>query len=226
MRSGPSTSYGIVTTISQSVWYQILGISANSDWFRIKMDGIAGQAWIYRDLTRQIGPLAGLPRIAAGDGSPPATAASPPQSEQQTAPQQPSSQQPASPPPASQAPAVSSITIELSLPDDGRINLDVTWTDTSACAQVYNLYYRASADSSVYFSLETAVTSSTGSSKSLSFETLPVSSFISAWCGSKSGGRQVAEVQIDPTQAGTYSSLPEQPSSDALALERPANADD
>ena len=220
VRSGPSTSYGVVTTISAGVWYQILGISASSNWFRIKMDGIAGQTWVFRDLTRLVGPLASATRIVEGDSSPPATAASPPQNEQQATPQQPSSQQQASPPTPPPAPAVSSITIELSLPDDGSINLDVTWTDSTACAQVYNLYYRASADSSVYFSLETAVTSSTAGSKSLSFETLPVSSFISAWCGTSSGGRQVAEVQIDPTQAGTYSSQPEQPQSDALALEQ------
>ena len=220
VRSGPSTSYGVVTTISAGVWYQILGISASSNWFRIKVDGIAGQTWVFRDLTRLVGPLASATRIVEGDSSPPATAASPPQNQQQATPQQPSSQQQASPPTPPPAPAVSSITIELSLPDDGRINLDVTWTDTTACAQVFNLYYRASADSSVYFSLETAVTSSTASSKSLSFETLPVSSFISAWCGTSSGGRQVAEVQIDPTQAGTYSSQPEQPQSDALALEQ------
>ncbi|MCY4118884.1 MAG: putative Ig domain-containing protein [Caldilineaceae bacterium] len=220
VRSGPSTSYGIVTTTSPDVWYQILGISASSNWFRIKMDGIAGQTWVFRDLTRLVGPLASATRTVEGESSPPATAASPPQNGQQATPQQPSSQQQASPPPAPPAPAVSSITIELSLPDDGRIDLDVTWTDSTACAQVYNLYYRASADSSVYFSLETAVTSSTAGSKSLSFETLPVSSFISAWCGTSSGGRQVAEVQIDPTQAGTYSSQPVQPQSDALALEQ------
>ncbi len=220
VRSGPSTSYGIVTTTSPDIWYQILGISASSNWFRIKMDGIAGQTWVFRDLTRLVGPLASATRTVEGESSPPATAASPPKNGQQATPQQPSSQQQASPPPAPPAPAVSSITIELSLPDDGRINLDVTWTDSTACAQVYNLYYRASADSSVYFSLETAVTSSTAGSKSLSFETLPVSSFISAWCGTSSGGRQVAEVQIDPTQAGTYSSQPVQPQSDALALEQ------
>ena len=220
VRSGPSTSYGVVTTISAGMWYQILGISASSNWFRIKMDGIAGQTWVFRDLTRLVGPLASATRIVEGDSSPPATAASPPQNEQQATPQQPSSQQQASPPTSPPAPAVSSITIELSLLDDGRIDLDVTWTDTSACAQVYNLYYRANVDSSVYFSLETAVTSSTASSKSLSFETLPASSFISAWCGTSSGGRQVAEVQIDPTQAGTYSSQPEQPQPDALALEQ------
>ncbi|MDE0070779.1 MAG: putative Ig domain-containing protein [Caldilineaceae bacterium] len=220
VRSGPSTSYGIVTTTSPDIWYQILGISASSNWFRIKMDGIAGQTWVFRDLTRLVGPLASAIRTVEGESSPPATAASPPKNGQQATPQQPSSQQQASPPPAPPAPAVSSITIELSLPDDGRIDLDVTWTDSTACAQVYNLYYRASADSSVYFSLETAVTSSTASSKSLSFETLPVSSFISAWCGTSSGGRQVAEVQIDPTQAGTYSSQPVQPQSDALVLEQ------
>ena len=220
VRSGPSTSYGVVTTLSAGVWYQILGISASSNWFKIKVDGIAGQTWVFRDLTRLVGPLTSATRFVEGDSSPPATAASPPQSQQHATPQQPSSQQQASPPTPPPAPAVSSITIELSLPDDGRINLDVTWTDTTACAQVYNLYYRASAASSVYFSLETAVTSSTASSKSLSFETLPVSSFISAWCGTSSGGRQVAEVQIDPTQAGTYSSQSEQPQSDALALEQ------
>ena len=112
---------------------------------------------------------------------------------------------------------MSSITIELTLPSDGRINLAVNWTDAGACAQVYKLYYRSNTDSPTYFSLETAVTSSTASSKNLSFQTLPANSFISAWCGSSSAGRQVAEVQVDATSAGTYSSLPYHPSSDAVA---------
>ncbi len=198
VRSGPSTSHGVVTTLSQGTWSEILGVDTQSQWFKIKVDGITGQAWVLRDLTRLAGSLSGVEQIAVDTNPPPTTAASPP---------------PASPPP----PAVSSITIELTLPSDGRINLEVNWADASACAQVYKLYYRSNTDSPTYFSLETAVTSSTASSKNLSFQTLPANSFISAWCGSSSAGRQVAEVQVDATSAGTYSSLPYHPSSDAVA---------
>ena len=192
VRSGPSTSYGVVTTLSQGTWSEILGVDTQSQWFKIKVDGIAGQAWVLRDLTHLAGSLSGVEQIAADANPPPTTAASPP-------------------------PAVSSITIDLTLPSDGRINLEVNWADASACAQVYKLYYRSNTDSPTYFSLETAVTSSTASSKNLSFQTLPANSFISAWCGSSSAGRQVAEVQVDATSAGTYSSLPYHPSSDAVA---------
>ena len=199
VRSGPSTTHGVVTTLSQGTWSEILGVDAQSEWFKIKVDGITGPAWVLRDLTHLAGSLSGVEQIAADANPPPTTAASPP---------------PASPPP----PAVSSITIELTLPSDGRINLEVNWADASACAQVYKLYYRSNTDSPTYFSLETAVTSSTASSKNLSFQTLPANSFISAWCGSSSAGRQVAEVQVDATSAGTYSSLPYHPSSDAVAV--------
>ena len=203
VRSGPSTSHGVVTTLSQGTWSEILGVDTQSQWFKIKVDGITGQAWVLRDLTRLAGSLSGVEQIAADANPPPTTAASPP---------------PASPPSASPPPAVSSITIELTLPSDGRINLAVNWTDAGACAQVYKLYYRSNTDSPTYFSLETAVTSSTTSSKSLSFQTLPANSFISAWCGTSSAGRQVAEVQVDATSAGTYSSLSDHPSSDAVAV--------
>ena len=197
VRSGPSTSHGVVTTLSQGTWSEILGVDTQSQWFKIKVDGITGQAWVLRDLTRLAGSLSGVEQIAVDTNPPPTTAASPP---------------PASPPQA-----VSSITIDLTLPSDGRINLEVNWADASACAQVYKLYYRSNTDSPTYFSLETAVTSSTASSKNLSFQTLPANSFISAWCGTSSAGRQVAEVQVDATSAGTYSSLPYHPSSDAVA---------
>jgi uncharacterized protein YgiM (DUF1202 family) len=198
VRSGPSTSHGVVTTLSQGTWSEILGVDTQSQWFKIKVDGITGQAWVLRDLTRLAGSLSGVEQIAADANPPPTTAASPPS---------------ASPPPA-----VSSITIDLTLPSDGRINLEVNWADAGACAQVYKLYYRSNTDSPTYFSLETAVTSSTASSKNLSFQTLPANSFISAWCGTSSAGRQVAEVQVDATSAGTYSSLPYHPSSGAVAV--------
>ena len=54
--------------------------------------------------------------------------------------------------------------------------------------------------------MEQAATASTMNSKSLSFSTLTGSSYISAWCGTVAGGREVAEVEIDPGVAGAYSS--------------------
>ena len=99
-----------------------------------------------------------------------------------------------------------SITVELSLPQAGGVDLDVSWLDVSACAQLYNLYHRASTDSTTYISLDQAATASTLNSKSLSFSTLSGDSFISAWCGTMAAGREVAEVEIDPGVAGAYSS--------------------
>ena len=63
-----------------------------------------------------------------------------------------------------------------------------------------------SPDTTVYISLDQAATASTVNSKSLSFSSLSGNSFISAWCGSMAVGREVAEVEIDPGVAGTYSS--------------------
>ena len=92
------------------------------------------------------------------------------------------------------------------MPQAGGVDLDVSWLDDSACAQLYSLYHRSSTDSTTYISLEQAATASTVNSKSLSFSTLSGSSFISAWCGTMAAGREIAEVEIDPGVAGTYSS--------------------
>ena len=159
VRSGPATSYGVATTLARGAWARIIGLDSQSEWFQIELSGVTGQAWIARDLSYLVGSLTGVNQIVVGGNSEPTTA-------------------------ASTEPSLSSITVELSLPADGHINLEVSWTDASACAQVYNLYYRSNADSSTYFSLQTAVTASAASSKSLSFLTLPDRSFISAWCGS------------------------------------------
>ena len=191
VRSGPSTSYGVATTLASGTWAKIIGMDSQAEWFQIELTGGTGQSWISRDLSYLVGSLSGVTPAVVSGGDPPTA-------------------------PASSQPTAGSITIELSLPADGRINLDVSWTDASACAQVYNLYYRSSdQSSSTYFSLETAVTASTASSKSLSFLTLPAGSLISAWCGTNGSGRQVAEVQIDPNAAGTYSSAPSSPDATA-----------
>ena len=205
VRSGPDTSYGLVTTISEGTWVEVIGVNAQSDWFKVKYNDAGGQGWIYRELTYLAGPLSSATQIASA-GSPTST--------------QPASTQPAAPTPqpaSTPQVAVGSITVDLSLPSNGTIDLEVSWTDAGACSELYRIYYRSNTDSATYFSLETAVLASTANSKSLSFQTLPGSSLISAWCGTHGAGRQVAEVQIDSNVEGTYSSGPSQPATDAVA---------
>ena len=176
-RAGPGLTYDILTTIPQGTWMKIVGIDTLGEWYRVELPDLNQQAWIFRDYTKVAGgSLSGLIQLALG-GNPP-----------------------------SGSRLTSSITVALSLPPAGGVDLEVSWVDVSGCAQLYNLYHRASPDTTVYISLEQAATSSTANSKSLSFSTLSGNSFISAWCGSMAAGREVAEVEIDPGVAGTYSS--------------------
>ena len=205
VRSGPGTGYSSVTTLSEGNWVEIVGVNAGSDWLKISVDGVTGAGWVYRELAYVAGPLSEVAEIAASGTS---------TTTQASAAQQPAStQQPTS----TQQPAVSSINVEVSLPSNGNIELEVNWIDTDTCTELYKLYYRSNTDSSTYFSLETAVVASTASSKSLSFLTLAENSLISAWCGTHSAGRQVAEIQINPSVEGIYSSLPSQAEVDAVA---------
>ena len=191
VRSGPGTNYDILTTVPQGTWARITGIDTQAEWFQVELDDLDEPAWVYRELTKVAGgSLAGLIQIASGD--PPA-----PTVEQLTG----------------------SITVELALRQLGGVDLEVSWTDAGPCTQLYNLYHRSGADTTTYISLETAATASDANSKSLSFSTLSGSSFISAWCGTNSGGREVAEVEIDPGTAGTYSST--HPTSGGIASVAP-----
>ena len=171
VRSGPDTSYGLVTTISEGTWVEVIGVNTQSDWFKVKYDDVGGQGWVYRDLTYLAGPLASVTQVASA-GIPTSTQAAPTQPADST-------------PQAASTPqvVVGSITVDLSLPSNGTIDLEVSWTDAGACSELYKIYYRSNTDSATYFSLETAVIASTANSKSLSFQTLPGSSLISAWCG-------------------------------------------
>ncbi|MCY3993018.1 MAG: SH3 domain-containing protein [Caldilineaceae bacterium] len=176
-RAGPGLTYDILTTIPQGTWMKIVGIDTLGEWYRVELPDLNQQAWIFRDYTKVAGgSLSGLIQLALGGAAPAA------------------------------GQLTSSITVALSLPPAGGVDLEVSWVDVSGCAHLYNLYHRASTDSTVYISLEQAATSSTANSQSLSFSSLSGSSFISAWCGSMAAGREVAEVEIDPGVAGTYSS--------------------
>ncbi len=177
-RAGPGLTYDILTTIPQGTWTKITGIDPQGEWYRVELYDLDQPAWIFRDYTKVAGgSLSGLIQLAFGGSSSPIVGLQ-----------------------------TGSITVELSLPQAGGVDLDVSWTDTSACAQLYNLYHRSSTASTTYISLDQAATASTVNAKSLSFSTLSGDSYISAWCGTMAGGREVAEVEIDPGVAGTYSS--------------------
>ena len=176
-RAGPGLTYDILTTIPQGTWARITGIDTLGEWYRVELADLAQPAWIFRDYTKVAGgTLSGLIQLAL-EGTPPAARQ-----------------------------LTGSITVDLSLPPAGGVDLEVSWVDTNGCAQLYNLYHRASPDTTVYISLDQAATASTVNARSLSFSTLSGNSFISAWCGSMAAGREVAEVEIDPGVAGTYSS--------------------
>ena len=169
-RAGPGLTYDILTTVPQGTWTRITGIDTLGEWYRVELYDLDQPAWIFRDYTKVAGgSLSGLIQIAVG-GTPSPTVGQ----------------------------LTSSITVELSLPQVGGVDLDVSWLDASACAQLYSLYHRSSTDSTTYISLEQAATAATVNSKSLSFSTLSGSSFISAWCGTMAAGREIAEVEIDP----------------------------
>ena len=177
-RAGPGLTYDILTTIPQGTWAKITAVDTLGDWYRVELDDLDQPAWIYRDFTKVAGgSLTGLIQLTVKD--PPS-----PTVEQLT----------------------SSITVDLSLPQAGGVDLEVSWLDAIACTQLYNLYHRASTGTTLYISLDQAATASTTNARSLSFTTLSGSSFISAWCGTSAAGREVAEVEIDPGVAGTYSS--------------------
>ena len=210
VRSGPGLGHPLVTTISEGTWVQIVGVNGQSDWFQIEVAGVTGQAWVYRSLTNFAGMLSGVTQTSTA-----AVAAEYDPALQETTILEASSTVESAP---IQQIAVNSITVELSLPADGNINLDVSWVDTELCLDSLNLYYRSSAESTTYFSLENAVLSTASDAKSLSFLTLPNNSLISAWCGTNGSERQIAEVQVNPSVEGTYSSLPSQPGSAKVAV--------
>ena len=114
-RAGPGLTYDILTTVPAGTWTKITGIDTLGDWYRVELHDLDQPAWIFRDYTKVAGgSLTGLIQIAAG-GTPSPTAGQ----------------------------LTSSITVELSLPQVGGVNLDVSWLDISACAQLYSLYHRS-----------------------------------------------------------------------------------
>ena len=210
VRTGPGLGYPLVTTISEGTWAQIIGVNAQTDWFQVKLHGVTGQTWVYRNLTHLAGLLTGVTQISTS-----AVAAEyDPALHETTILESASTVASAS----TQQVVVNSITVALSLPANGNINLEVSWTDAEICTDHYQIYYRSNADSTTYFSLENAVLATASNSKSLSFLTLPDRSLISAWCGTHNRGRHIAEVQIDPTEEGAYSSLPSQQETGAVAV--------
>ena len=176
-RAGPGLTYEILRTVAQGTWMQITGIDTLGEWYRVELADVDQQAWIFRDYTKVAGgSLSELMQIALGGNLAPA------------------------------GQLANSITVDLSLPPAGGVDLEVSWVDVNACSQFYNLYHRGSTDTTLYISLELAVAASTANSRSFRFSNLSGSSFISVWCGTNGTGRKVVEVEIDPAVPGTYRS--------------------
>ena len=101
-RAGPGTNYDILTTVPQGTWLKITGIDTQGDWYRVELEALDQPAWLFRDLTKVAGgSLARLIQIAVGDS-----------------PSQVTSQE-----------LLSSITVELALPQAGGVDLAVNWSD-------------------------------------------------------------------------------------------------
>ncbi|MXY95618.1 MAG: SH3 domain-containing protein [Caldilineaceae bacterium SB0670_bin_27] len=176
-RAGPGLTYEILTTIPQGTWMKITGIDTLGEWYRVELADLDQQAWIFRYYTKLAGgSLSGLIQLAPGGNL-------------QAAGQ-----------------LTNSITVGLSLPAVGGVDLEVNWVDVNICSQFHNLYHRVSTDTTVYISLELAAAASTANSRSFRLNSLSGSSFISVWCGTNGTGRKVVEVEIDPAVPGTYRS--------------------
>ena len=100
-RAGPGLTYDILTTVPAGTWTKITGIDTLGDWYRVELDDLDQPAWIFRDYTKVAGgSLSGLIQIAVG-GTPSPTVGQ----------------------------LTSSITVQLSLPQVGGVDLDVSWLD-------------------------------------------------------------------------------------------------
>ena len=62
-RSGPGTEYEAVTILPKGTWAAITGIGPRSEWVRIQVAGMAEPVWVYCDLVKTIGSLAGVPLV-------------------------------------------------------------------------------------------------------------------------------------------------------------------
>ena len=177
-RAGPGLTYDILTTVPQGTWTKITGIDTLGRVVPCRVGRPRPTGLDIPRLHQGSRRLAGgLIQIAVG-GTPSPTVGQ----------------------------LTSSITVELSLPQVGGVDLDVNWLDSSACAQLYNLYHRSSTDSTTYISLEQAATASTRQLQESEFQHPEREQLHLCLCGTNSTGREIAEVEIDPVVAGTYSS--------------------
>ena len=95
-RAGPGLTYEILTTIPQGTWMKITGIDTLGEWYRVELANLDQQAWIFRDYTKLAGgSLSGLIQLALGGHLPAA------------------------------GQLTNSITVDLSLPAVGSIDLEV-----------------------------------------------------------------------------------------------------
>jgi uncharacterized protein YgiM (DUF1202 family) len=75
LRGGPSTSYNIVNSVAAGTALEITGLSPDGEWYRVKGGEDGASVWVFRSLTRAIGPLDAIVRLPQEDVPPAPVAA-------------------------------------------------------------------------------------------------------------------------------------------------------
>ena len=63
-RTGPGMAYNAVTILPKGTWARIIGVGPRSEWVLIQVAGMDQPVWIYCDLVKIIGSLAGVPQFS------------------------------------------------------------------------------------------------------------------------------------------------------------------
>jgi uncharacterized protein YgiM (DUF1202 family) len=64
VRSGPGTTYGVVTTLPAGSAVEILALNTAGDWYQVRVPSLADPAWVFASLTSASGSLDGLSRLS------------------------------------------------------------------------------------------------------------------------------------------------------------------
>ena len=65
VRLGPGLEYDVITTVPQGTRAPIYGMDPSKKWFQVELEGLDTLAWVHRGLTRVVGSLVNVRRIAA-----------------------------------------------------------------------------------------------------------------------------------------------------------------
>lgn len=77
VRQGPGTDYGVATSADAGTQARIVGISPDSQWYQVELNGQSDKLWVFAGLTTLYGSLDGVPQLSE-DEIPPRPQPAPP----------------------------------------------------------------------------------------------------------------------------------------------------